>query len=76
MYRRRRFVVIGDRGLNEKVESGYWENIASVMSAQIKEGKRVDALKSGINLLAATMEKHWPADGPNTDELSNEIVYD
>ena len=76
MARRRRFVVIGDQGLAEKVEPSYWENIASIMSAKLKDGQRSDALISAINLLTETLAQHWPADGKNPDELPNEIAYD
>ena len=58
MARRRRFVVIGDQGLAEKVEPSYWENIASIMSAKLKDGQRSDALISAINLLTETLAQH------------------
>lgn len=76
MPRRRRFVVIGDKGLNEVVDPGYWEGIAEEMSRQLKNGLRCDALVTGVRKLAETMAAHWPVDGDNPNELPDEIVYD
>lgn len=76
MTRRRRFVILGDRGLNEIVPADYWEKIAANMSAHLKEGRRLEALTEGIRTIGDTMAEHWPADGENPDELPNEIAYD
>lgn len=76
IHRRRKFVVLGDIGLADIVESGYWENVASAMSQHLKQGNNRDALAEGIRLLGEPMASHWPPSESNPDELPNEIVQD
>jgi uncharacterized membrane protein len=74
--RKRRFVVLGDSGLNEIVESGYWDGIAKEMGGLLHEGRKVEALTSAIRTLGATMAGHWPPEVSNPDELPDVVVRD
>lgn len=74
--RHRRFFVLGDKGLNEVVEPGYWEEVAESMSSLLREGQRSKALCEGVRQLADTMAAHWPANGVNPNELPDQIAYD
>jgi uncharacterized membrane protein len=71
--RRRRFIVLGDSGLNEIVEPGYWDDIAKEMGGLLHEGRKVEALTSAIRMLGATMAGHWPPEASNPDELPNTV---
>jgi uncharacterized membrane protein len=71
--RRRRFVVLGDSGLNETVEPGYWNAIAAKMTGLLSEGRKVDALAAAIRMIGETMADHWPPEVSNPDELPNSI---
>ena len=71
--RRKRFVVLGDSGLNEAVKSGYWHEIAAKMTDFLRDGRKVDALTSAIRTLGETMSAHWPPETSNPDELPNAI---
>src|SRR5512140_1836271 len=46
--RRRRFMVLGDSGLNGIVKPGYWDEIAAEMTSLLHEGRKVDALAAAI----------------------------
>lgn len=75
--RLRRFAVIGDEGLNAVVAPDYWTTIADAMAAHLREGRRREALTTGIRMLGETMAAHWPAGAAdNPDELPNEIRYE
>lgn len=76
IHRRRKFVVLGDIGLADIVESGYWDTIANSMSQHLKQGNKRGALAEGIRLLGEPMIAHWPPSEVNPDELPNEIVQD
>ena len=76
MKRRRRFVVLGDRGLNAVVDPAYWERIAKLMSDQLREGRRSEALIAGIRMIGETMAEHWPPGESNPDELPNDIAWE
>jgi uncharacterized membrane protein len=72
--RRRRFMVLGDSGLNEVVQTGYWEDIASEMTEMLGENRKLDALTTAIRKLGETMAGHWPPEAINPDELANAVV--
>lgn len=75
--RRRRFVILGDSGLNAVVEPGYWERLASEMGGHLREGRKVEALHAAIRSLADTMAAHWPPDPErNPDELPNDLHHE
>lgn len=71
--RRRRFVVLGDSGFDEFADHGYWQDIAAEISAQLHEGRKLEALTSAIRKIGETMAAHWPPDASNPDELPNVI---
>ncbi len=74
--RRRRFVVLGDSGLNEIVKPGYWQDIAAEMTELLRDGRKVDALTAAIRKLGETMAAHWPPPAINPDELSNTVHHE
>jgi uncharacterized membrane protein len=75
--RMRAFVIIGDEGLDSRVDAGYWSRLAEQMTARLREGCRVEALTETIRALGETMAGHWPAgDGENPDELPDAIHRD
>lgn len=72
--RRRRFVILGDSGLNAVVDPDYWQRLAARMTGHLREGRKVEALTTAIHTLAGTLAAHCPPDPMrNPDELSNEI---
>ncbi len=72
--RRRRFVILGDSGLNAVVDPRYWERMAGDMTRHLREGRKVEALTTAIRTLSETMAAHWPPDPErNPDELPNDI---
>ncbi len=74
--RRRRFVVLGDIGLNAIVPADYWPRISDDLSSLLREGRKVDAITAAIRTLGGTMTAHWPPEFSNPDELPNSVIRD
>lgn len=74
--RRKRFVIIGDTGINGQVDPSFWNRIAGEMGRLLREGRRVEALASAIQAIGDALATHWPPDEENPDELSNRIHRD
>jgi uncharacterized membrane protein len=74
--RRRRFVVLGDSGLNAIVKPGDWQDIAAEMTGLLRDGRKLDALTAAIRKLGGTMAGHWPPEATDPDELPNAVVRD
>lgn len=74
--RRKRFVVLGDAGINEKVDPAFWSRITDTMSQRLRDGQRVEALTATVNALGDVLSTHWPPEAVNPDELPNRIHRD
>ena len=69
-----RVVVIGDSGINQKVEQGQWDGIVKTVAAGIRAGRPGEALVEGIRQCGELLERHGVAIQPDDrDELSNEL---
>lgn len=69
-----RVIVIGDSGINQKVEQGQWEGIVQAVAAGIRAGRAGEALASGIRQCGELLERHGVAiQTDDRDELSNEL---
>jgi uncharacterized membrane protein len=71
---RRRFVVLGDKGVHAKVVQKFWDSIAAAMSEDFKKGNFTDGLVRGIEIAGRGLAAYFPYD-PSTDmnELPDEV---
>ena len=73
---RRKFAVLGDSGIHEKVGQEFWEHIAEVMSERFRQGDFTDGLVAGIDEVGEQLAVHFPYQASqDRDELSNEIDF-
>jgi len=67
--------VIGDVGINEKVEDGFWLDVLDVMRAHFASGTQATGLIEGIKLAGEKLASHFPIRSDDRNELSDEITY-
>lgn len=70
----KKFAVIGDAGINERVPEGFWVDITDHMANLFKESRFTDGLVDGIQMAGQQLSKHFPPTD-NFNELSNEISF-
>jgi uncharacterized membrane protein len=71
---RRRFVVLGDRGINEKVSREFWSSLVERVTGRFKEGDFTDGLISGVQEVGEQLASHFPYESASdVDELRNEV---
>ena len=69
-----RVVVIGDSGINQKVEQKQWDGVVQTVVHGIRDGRPGEALASGIRQCGELLERYGVAIQPDDfDELSNEL---
>lgn len=69
-----RVVVLGDSGINQKVEPGQWDGIVRTVVEGIRAGRPGEALASAIRQCGELLERHGVAIRPDDrDELPNEL---
>jgi putative membrane protein len=69
-----RVEVLADRGINEKVSHGTWDEIVHSISAGIKSGHACDAYCKAIERCGDILATHFPRQADDKDELPNRLV--
>ncbi|MBE4950661.1 TPM domain-containing protein [Chryseobacterium culicis] len=67
--------IIGDIGIHEKVKQSYWDHLHDYITAEFAKGNYYKALKSAILETGLELKKHFPVEGENPNQLSNEITF-
>ncbi len=57
----KRFAVIGDRALHERVGQKFWDDTVAQMAKTFKSGKTADAIVQGIDRLGRAFHEHFKA---------------
>ncbi|MGE5303527.1 MAG: TPM domain-containing protein [Alphaproteobacteria bacterium] len=69
-----RAVVLADRGINEKVAAGTWNEVVQILTGGIKSGDACQAFCRAIERCGAILAQHFPRSADDADELSNKLV--
>ncbi|MFL1013127.1 TPM domain-containing protein [Flavisericum labens] len=67
------FVIYGDRGINEVVPVDFWDSTKNIMQSHFKSGEFKQGLVEGILRAGKELEKHFPWEQGDINELSDEI---
>lgn len=69
-----RVEVLADRGINQKVAAGTWDEIVHILTRGIKEGQACDAFCRAIERCGDILATHFPRQADDKDELPNRLV--
>ena len=70
-----KFAILGDVGINAKVERGFWDSTRDLILSFFKEGRYAEGLKVGIIQAGLQLKKYFPYQTDDVNELENEISY-
>lgn len=68
-----RFSIIADENINNKVPSGFWDNIRDEMVTHFKAGNLVGGLELGVLKAGEALKEFFPRQDVDANELSDEI---
>src|SRR6266852_2843544 len=68
-----RFVILGDRGIDEKVPPGFWDEIAAKLTIRFKNDEFTDGLVEAIRAAGEHLKAYFPRSADDVNELSDEI---
>jgi len=71
----RKFAILGDAGINQKVADDFWESTKEIVIARFKEGRISDGLSDGIIKAGEQLKAHFPYQEDDINELSDEISF-
>ncbi|MCU1347266.1 MAG: hypothetical protein JWO56_296 [Acidobacteria bacterium] len=69
----KRFVILGDRGIDEKVPPGFWDDIAARLTERFRNGELTEGIAEAILAAGAQLRTYFPRSADDVDELANDI---
>ena len=68
-----RFVILGDKGIDEKVPPGFWDDIAARLTIRFKNGQFTDGVVEAILAAGEHLKSFFPRSENDVDELPDDI---
>ena len=73
---RRKFVVLGDRGIHERVGQEFWNSVAGVIAERFRDGDFTGGLIRAIEVIGEQLASHFPYDpATDRDELADDVDF-
>ncbi len=73
---RRKFVVLGDRGIHERVGQEFWSRVVERVAERFRAGDFTGGLIRGIEEVGEQLAVHFPYDAAmDVNELPNELDF-
>jgi putative membrane protein len=71
-----RVEVLADRGINEKVPAGTWNEVVQILTAGLQSGDACAAYCRAIARCGEILAQHFPRAADDRDELANKLVIE
>jgi uncharacterized membrane protein len=71
----KKFAILGDSGINAAVPADFWTRIKDNMQNDFKTGNFAKGLSEGIAEAGKQLQKHFPFDKSDMNELSDDISF-
>ena len=72
----RKFAILGDEGINNVVEDGFWNDVKDLMQSRFKESRFAEGLEEGIMRCGEKLKTFFPYQTNDINEISDEISYE
>jgi uncharacterized membrane protein len=73
---RRKFVVLGDEGIHQRVGQSFWDDVTAAVSSRFRKGDFTGGLVHGIAEAGRVLALHFPRDpDANPNELPDEVDF-
>lgn len=69
----KKFVIYGDKGINEVVPNNFWDVTKNVIQHQFKQGNFKQGIIDGVLQVGKELQEHFPWNTHDIDELPNEV---
>jgi len=73
--RDRKFAVVGDEGIHQKVKSDFWQTITTSCLSFFKKGEIAVGLAHGIECAGLQLKAYFPYNVDDVNELNDEISF-
>lgn len=72
----RKFEVVADKGINDKISNEKWETIKNHLISEFKKGKYKAGIIKALDEIKEVLMNEFPRKDDDTNELSNDIVIE
>ena len=66
--------ILADKGIDEKVSSGTWQEIVDELTAEISEGRAAQGFIGAIERAGKHLSEHFPPGTANPNELPDHLI--
>ncbi len=74
-YEDRKFAVIGDKGINERVPDDFWNSTRDLMRSHFSKQEFALGLSKGIEKAGQQLKTYFPRQDDDINELSDDISF-
>lgn len=71
----KKFAIVGDEGIHKSVPENFWTTVKDHVIEQFKQGKFTEGICEGIDMTGEILQKHFPKNANDKNQLSDEISY-
>lgn len=72
---RRKFVVLGDAGIHEKVGQAFWDDVTAAVSGRFRKGDFTGGLVHGVAEAGRVLALHFPRESADRNELADDVDF-
>jgi len=73
---RKRFAILGDTGIHEKVGQTFWNDTSACLSSHFRQGAFTDGLVEAIRMVGDRLATHFPSVGEaDRNELADDVDF-
>ena len=73
--RDKKFAVLGDVGINEKVPEGFWNDVVEIMEEHFKQNKFAEGISEAAVRIGQKLKVYFPHQANDKNELPDGISY-
>jgi uncharacterized membrane protein len=73
---RKRFAILGDTGIHDKVGQAFWHDASACLSAHFRRGAFTEGLVETVRMVGERLATHFPSAGEkDRNELPDEVDF-
>lgn len=68
-----RFVILGDKGIDEQVPAGFWDEIAAKLTIRFKGGEFTEGIVDAVHAAGEQLKTYFPRAHDDVNELADDL---
>ncbi len=69
------FAIIGDKGINDVVPAGFWNDVKDIMTGYFRNGEFAEGLEKAVSAVGEKLKAYFPYHEDDTNEQPDDISF-